>query len=140
MPNYARTKIYAIAADADPATVYVGCTTERYITKRLGMHRLAYRRGYLACTSRQLFERWGPEACSVRLLEAVACATGVEAAVAEQKWINELRAQGLTVINKLNRNPDAVRRRLLANTVETFVEHRPCGVEKVDVEEQPAQF
>ena len=137
MPNYARAKVYAIAADDDPTTVYVGLTTERYITKRLGMHRLFWRRGLLTCTSRILFDRVGAEACSVRLLEAVPCRNAVEAAEAERRWMEKMRADGYTLVNRLNRDPAGLCRRLLANTVKTFVEHRACGVEEVDMEERP---
>ena len=79
MKNYQNGKIYKIEATNGDENddVYIGSTTEIYLSKRMVAHRCGYKiwkkNGTKFLTSYNVFEKHGVENCQITLLESVFC-------------------------------------------------------------------
>lgn len=79
-------KIYGIFAPHDEK-VYIGSTSRPYLSSRSCCHKASYRdkKGYLS--SHRLFDEYGVDNCTVRLIEAYECETKVDLRKRERYWM-----------------------------------------------------
>ena len=85
MVNYNNGKIYRIVPNCEhePNEQYIGSTTKEFLSQRMAGHRKGYRewksgRMKSQVTSFILFDKYGPDNCSICLIEAVNAKTKEE--------------------------------------------------------------
>jgi hypothetical protein len=72
MPNYHNAKIYKLwSPEGDD--IYIGSTTQPYLTSRLSQHFISYKKNRRVCSSVILFEKYTD--VKIELLECVGCET-----------------------------------------------------------------
>ena len=93
--KYKNAKVYKIIADVDDSLVYIGSTTEYYLSNRIGGHRCHYRKwksgkkeSYM--TSFELFEKYGIDKCKIILLEKCNVTSKDELRQREQHYIDSI--------------------------------------------------
>eukprot|EP01041_Mallomonas_annulata_P014496 gene14496-30857_t len=75
MVNYTNAKVYLIEPieEHDEKDVYVGCTTEKFLSNRMNAHRNAYKcfknDKYSFVSVFDLFDKFGVENCKIELIE-----------------------------------------------------------------------
>ncbi len=90
MPDYSAGKIYKITNPAD-GKLYVGSTTEKYLSVRLNYHRhMAPKKADRTFYKHML--DLGPKQFSITLVEAFPCTARSELESREQHWIAQLGA------------------------------------------------
>jgi hypothetical protein len=94
MVNYQKGKVYAIRSHKGDK-VYVGSTTNEYLSTRMALHRNQFKKWSLgqessSCSSRELFNDYGVENCYIELLETVPCNSREELNTRENHFIRTL--------------------------------------------------
>ena len=76
--DYSQGKIYKIEplGEHDEGDIYIGSTSQKWLSERMAKHRCAYKRWKLnlckqTLTSFNVFEKYGVEKCKIVLIEAV---------------------------------------------------------------------
>ena len=95
--KYNNSKIYKIepVCDYDEGDIYIGSTTQKYLSNRMQQHRKDYKRwkneiDNRKCMSFDLFEKYGIENCKIVLLEIVNVLTKDELRAKEGDYIRNL--------------------------------------------------
>ena len=81
-----KAKIYRICSDKG-SKVYIGSTSERYLSKRWNGHTSDYRRKPINCASKELFDEYGLENCRCELIEEIDYKTKEDYLIRERYWI-----------------------------------------------------
>ena len=94
MVNYQKGKVYAIRSHKGDK-VYVGSTTNDYLSTRMALHRNQFKKWSLglvhcSCTSRELFNDYGVENCYIELLKLFPCNSREELHTMENHFIRTL--------------------------------------------------
>ena len=82
MPDYSKGKIYKLICD-DPELIYIGSTTQRYLSNRLSSHHQDYKKG-LNTSSKKLFEVGGVK---IELIELYPCECKEQLLLRERYWL-----------------------------------------------------
>ncbi len=96
MVNYSNGKIYKIEpiGGGDMGDVYIGSTTNEYLSQRMVQHRGSYYRWKNGkggnVTSYQLFDKFGIENCQITLIELVDATSKDEMHARERHYIQSL--------------------------------------------------
>ena len=99
MVNYGDTKIYKIWSPKGP-DIYIGSTTSKLLSKRLGQHKSHYRNNHGFATSYKLFDMYGEENCYIELLEAKSCISKDEQHKLEGEYISKMKCINSRVPNR----------------------------------------
>jgi len=94
MVNYRKGKVYAIRSHKGDK-VYVGSTTNEYLSTRMALHRNQFNKWSLgqesgSCSSRELFNEYGVENCYIELLKLFPCNSREELHTVENHFIRTL--------------------------------------------------
>ena len=92
MPDYTKGKIYKLICD-DPELIYIGSTTEHYLSNRLSGHRQNYKKGRLNTSSKKLFEVGGVK---IELIELYPCECKEQLLLRERYWLENTESVNLT--------------------------------------------
>ena len=91
--NYQQTKIYRIESHLGNK-IYIGSTTKKYLSDRMGLHRAQYdlwkRTKHGRCTAFGLFDEYGIENCKMVLIESCPCNSKDEKNAKEAQYIRQL--------------------------------------------------
>ena len=87
MPNYINSKIYKLVCD-DPDKIYIGSTTQKYLSNRLSGHHQDFKKKLKATMSRELFEIGGVK---IVLIENFPCNTKDELLSRERYYIENFK-------------------------------------------------
>lgn len=102
MNKYENGKIYKIEAiNGDEGDIYIGSTTEKYLSNRMGKHRNNYKNRKNATkpsivTAFKLFDKYGIDNCVITLLEIVSCQC-IEELLAKER----IHIQSLNCVNRI---------------------------------------
>ena len=90
MPNYRNSKIYKLIDITNDECVYVGSTTNKYLSTRMALHR----REYKTCPNRKVYKNirqtCGIENVRIILIKNYPCDTIEELEAVEYEYIREL--------------------------------------------------
>ena len=85
-------KIYKIEPlNGDEGDIYIGSTTQKYLSSRMNQHRSSYTRELNFCKSYLLFDKYGIENCNIILLEMVNVNNKMELHQRESYYIKLLK-------------------------------------------------
>lgn len=92
--RYSAGKVYKIATNAPNSKVYIGSTINKYLCRRLAVHKSQYR-AYIRdaidkqnCSSHEMFRTYGVDNCYITLLETVDCHSKDQLRMREQHYID----------------------------------------------------
>jgi hypothetical protein len=90
--KYQNGKIYKIEAlNGGEEDIYIGSTTQKYLSSRMNQHRSSYTKKQNICKSHLLFDKYGVENCNIVLLEMVNANNKMELHQRESYYIKLLK-------------------------------------------------
>jgi ribosome-interacting GTPase 1 len=91
--KYENGKIYKIhpICNHDESDIYIGSTSENYLSVRFSRHKSAYKYKKIATSSFKLFDKYGIENCVITLLEPVNCRSKEELLARERFYIQSMK-------------------------------------------------
>ena len=103
MPVFSRAKCYRIIRISTGATEYVGGTTSKYLSKRMGAHRMDSKKYPNNPFYKHVLETGGWDDRRIVLLELFPCSSRDELKAREQHWIDQ--HEGLFNAIRANADP-----------------------------------
>jgi len=90
--KYQNGKIYKIEPiNGEEEDIYIGSTTQKYLSSRMNTHRSGYLKKTNFCKSHSLFDKYGVENCNIILLEMVNVNNKMELQQREAYYIKLLK-------------------------------------------------
>jgi hypothetical protein len=134
MVNYQNGKIYAIKSNSGDK-IYVGSTTKKYLSARMGDHRGSFKvwkKGNATrCMSYELFTQYGVENCYIELIELFPCDTKDELTTRENHYIRSLVCVNKQLAISTPESRGASKQRYRDNNREKIKEHYQMNKEQI---------
>jgi hypothetical protein len=90
--KYQNGKIYKIEAlNGEEGDIYIGSTTQPYLSSRMNQHRCFYTKNKNNCKSSLLFDKYGVENCNIILIESINAKNKMELHQREAHYIKTLK-------------------------------------------------
>ena len=125
MPNYSLTKIYKIESHLGDK-IYIGSTSKQYLSQRLQQHKNSYKRWkngkYNKITSFELFDEYGPENCSIVLIEEYPCNCKDAKNAREGHFIRELECVNKVIPARTRKQRDIDKKEIITEQHKKYYE------------------